>query len=233
MLGIPPEGTNDSLQFWIAFWPALYSGVIYSIVTGIVVGIVVLLFQRHTEKSAARRIYARELSILKGQIREAMSCPDTFLILSAFDSVPQPAKKAIEVVYNRPISLWREELSGHKALLDAIHELQLSYSEFKISADQLDFLLQQLARSFNSKRGAWQNNDQPLKAYILGYLSGFEPEALLPWLNIPDHTIPLWIDDGFKEANQNKNIQLAHAEYKSKRDRLQEIANNLMEKLTA
>jgi hypothetical protein len=233
MIGIPPAGTNESAQFWMAFWPALYSGVIYSIVTGIVVGIVVLFVQRHAEKRAARMSYARELSILKDQIREAMSCPNPFTISSACQSAPHPAKQAVEVVRPWPISLWREELTDHKALLNTIHELQISYSLFMIAAQHLDHLLQQFCRTYNGRRNAISANDPPLWSYILGRLSGFESAHLLPWLNMPSPDVPPWIEEGFTEAEQNKDIISAHGEYMGKRKKLQSTADVLIQELNA
>ncbi|OGP68248.1 MAG: hypothetical protein A2W27_02975 [Deltaproteobacteria bacterium RBG_16_44_11] len=232
-MGIHPSGTNEALQFWMAFWPALYSGLLYSIVTGIVVGVIVLFVQRHAEGKAARRSYVRELSIAKEQIREAMSCPNPFTISSAIESVPQSARAAIEVVRHWPISLWREELTDHKPLLDAIHELQLSYSQFKISAQHFDYLLQQFARDYNSKSNNISVNDPPLQSFILGRFSGFENAQILPWLSMPIQTVYPWIEGGFAEAEKNQELKSAHGEYIDKREKLQTMANALMQKLTA
>ncbi len=231
MIGIPPAGTNESSQFWMAFWPALYSGVIYSIVTGIVVGLSVLFVQRYAEKRMARRSYARELSILKDQIREAMSGPEQFTISSASGSAPQLARHAIEVIRPWPISLWREELADHKALLDNIYELQVSYSQFKIVAQHLDHLLQQFSRAFNGRKNRISANDSPLRAFILGRLSGIESAALLPWLDMPSPVVPPWIEEGFTEAEQNRDIVSAHHEYAEKRQKLQTTADALFQKL--
>jgi hypothetical protein len=162
-----------------------------------------------------------------------MSCPNPFTISSASESVPHPARQAVEVVRPWPISLWREELSDHKALLDTIHELQVSYSEFKIAAQHLDHLLQQFSRAYNSKRNAIAANDPPLRAFILGRLSGFESAHLLPWLNMPAQTIPPWIEEGFTEAEQNKDIISAHGGYMGKRKKLQSMADVLIQKLNA
>jgi len=228
---IPPSGTNEATQFWMAFWPALYSGLLYSIVTGIVVGVIILFFQRHTERKIARRSYSRELSIMKQRIREATSCPDPFILSSATGSVPQPAKEAIQVIHHWPISLWREELSDQKEFLDAVHKLQLSYSEFQIAAKHLDYLLKQFARTYNSKSNRMSVNDPSLQTFILGRLCGFAPDALVPWLGMPVQTPPPWMELGFTEAERNQDIRSAHKTYTEKRDNLQAKLSILIQKI--
>ena len=170
---------------------------------------------------------------MQQQIREAVSCPNPFIISSAIESIPQPAKKAIEVIRHWPISLWREELSNYKAFLDIVHGLQLSYSEFCIEAQHLDHLLRQFARSYNSARKAISANDLPLQAFILGRLCGFDPAELMPWLDMPVQTPPPWMEAGFTEVEKNQDIKSAHSIYMEKRSNLEAKLNTLIQKINA
>lgn len=233
MLGIPPSDTSEAAAFWSSFWPALYSGILYSIVTGIVVGIIVLFVQRQANKRTVRRSYERELSLMQQQIREAVSCPNPFTITSAVASTPPQVEGAMKVIRTCPISLWREELTKSRPILDAVHELQLSYSDFRIAAHNLDHLLQQFVRIYNAAMNAIAANDPRLHAFILGRLCGFDAAQLMPWIDMPGQVPPPFLETGFTEAANDEKIKAAYATYKEKRVNVEEKLHALIEKLDA
>lgn len=175
MLGIPTDGTPEAIAFWASFWPALYSGMASSVVTGLIVGLIVVSYQRSLETRAARRAYAREVSVMRQHLREAVARPNSFVLSSAAASVPPRAEAAMEVLRSLPISLRRDELPSERPLLDAVHALQLSYSAFRVAAVKLDSLLLRFAREFNAGRNAISANDPAIIGYVLGSLQGFEP----------------------------------------------------------
>jgi hypothetical protein len=178
MFGLPPPNTVEWIAFFASFWPSLWSGILSSIVTGIIVGLILIYWQRSLENRIARRRYARELSILKEKVREAISIPDSFNIISAIASIPLQAKGLMTLLREVPVTLWREELPNEKPFLSLAHGFQRAYSEFKINALEFDKLLSQFARNFNGAQGRMQVNDGFIISYVLGRLQGVVPEEL-------------------------------------------------------
>ena len=220
MPGIPPDGTPEAVAFWASFWPALYSGFGYSIFTGLVVGLVIVSYQRAMERRLARASFAREVSLMRQHLREAVSRPDTFVISSAEASIPPRAEAVMTVIRDLPISLWRDELVGQKTLLNAVHDLQLSHSAFRVAALHLDHLLGQFARRFNATRGAISANDQAAVSYILGSLQGFKSPDILPWIDGGIRKEPGWLEEARVTAAGDAAMVAAHGEYAKARQDL-------------
>lgn len=185
--GVPLTGTAEANTFWASFWPALWSGAIYSVIcrviSGIVVGVVVLRYQRGWEGRAAQRAYERDLSLLLGNIRNALSEPEVVNVGSAQEAMPIAAGAALTHLKAAPFTLWRDHLSSHSALIRAALDLQKRAAEFLGSARELDNKLQQLARSYNHSRHTVANHDLPIRQYAVGRILGFGHEQLLPWFS--------------------------------------------------
>lgn len=225
--------TSASLAtFWTSFWPALGAGVIASLLTGAFVGLALLLIQRHMEGVAARRAYMRELSLMTQQLCDVISRPNPFIITNAVSSTPEPAKAAMQVIQRSPISLWRDQLNEQRALLDALHQLQVAYSDFQSRATTLDFHLNQFTRRFNSARNAIAANDPEVHSFCFGRLCGFQPEKLLPWLDL-QLTPPEWLQPAFDEVAADEQIVAAHAAYLQSRQRLEQAFQSLAQRLRA
>ena len=233
MLGIPPTGTIEALAFWASFWPALYSGFGYSVLTGLIVGLVVVACQRKLERRAARLSYERDLSIARQRLRDAVACPDTFVIASATASVPPRAEAAMNVIRDLPISLWREELPRRKSLLNAIHDLQKSHSAFRLAALSFDAALTQFARVDNVRRGYATNMDSHLISYVLGSLQGFSPDELIRWINFGLERVNGWLEEGRASALADPQMVAAHALYRTRRHDLTASLDVLARELDA
>ena len=237
MLGIPPSGTPERKEFKAQFWPALWSGIVSSIITGVIVGLFVGLllldWQRSVEDRAARQSYAREVSVLRQNIREAVAIPDVFRIGTARNSVPPQAEAAMEILRELPISMWREELPQEKAFLDSTHDFQRAYAAFVSSATEFDTNLSQFARGYNAARGVIQVNDGMVTAYVLGRSQGFEAAKLSQWLDLGSKEIPPWLEEALALATKDDSLRKSHQQYATARNALVEALNRLIRSVDA
>jgi len=227
--GYPPANTKDRRDFKAVFWPSFYC----SIITGLVVGSVLLIYQYSYESRQDRKSYAREVSVLRHRIGEAASIPDTFIISSAIASVPPQAEAVMKLIRELPISLWRDELSNERPLLDSLHKFQLSYSRFRSDALQYDKALRQFARAFNAARGSISANDPPIVSYVLGISQGFAPGTLAKWIGFGMKEIPPWLEKAGSLAETDKALSEAHEKYSTSRKELVSSIQELLAKLDA
>jgi len=233
MFGLPPPNTVERITFIASFWPSLWSGILSSIVTGIIVGLILIYWQRSLENRLARREYARELSILKEKVREAISIPDIFNLKSAIFSIPPKAEGLKNLLQEFPISLWNEELSNEKPFLNLVHGFQQAYSEFKINALEFDKLLSQFARDFNGAQDIPQMNDRSIISYVLGRLQEVEPEELAKWIGSGFGKIPSWIEEAYVSAAKEEKILLIHKKYSASRIELEKKIEHLAKNINA
>ncbi len=150
-------------------------------------------------------------------LRDALDCADKFVVGRAIDSVPPGAEAAMHIIRNLPISLWREELPKYKSLLNAVHELQLSYSAFLVGAQNLDTTLTQFVRANNVRRGYAQNMDTHLISYIIARLQGFGQDEILPWINYGIEKSDGWLEQDLNLASDDQQIISKHREYSNLR----------------
>jgi hypothetical protein len=233
MFGLPPPNTVERIAFFASFWPSLWSGILSSIVTGIIVGLILIYWQRSLENRLARRGYARELSILKEKVREAISIPDSSNINSAIASIPSQAEGLKNLLREVPISLWHEELPNEKPFLNLAHGFQQAYSEFKINALEFDKLLSQFARDFNGAQGRIQVNDGFIISYVLGRLQGVVPEELAKWIDGGLVKIPTWVEEAYVSAAKEEMILLIHKKYSASRIELVKKIEHLAKNINA
>lgn len=139
----------------------------------------------------------------------------------------------MKVIRSHPVSLWREELAKCKTLLDAVHEFQLAYSDFRVVAQSLDHMLGQFVRAFNSAQNIDSANDRALLAFIFGRLCGFDANKLTPWLGMPIKEPPPWMVAGHEQALGSQDILSTHGVYMKKRGDLEAKLASLAGKLDA
>ena len=233
MFSILPPDSPKRAAFLDQFWPALWSGILSSIVTGIIVGLILLYWQRLVEDRAAHRSYAREVSVLRERIREAVAIPDVFTISSALSSVPPQAEAAMKILREMPISMWRDELSQEKPFLDSAHAFQRAYAAFVSSAAEYDKNLSQFARSYNGARGTIAENDGMVTAYVLGRFQGFQPAKLAPWLGFGLKEIPPWLEEALALAAKDDKLRNSHDQYAAARNALAEALKKLIGSIDA
>lgn len=233
MFGIPPKDTPEHAAFNAQFWPALWSGIVSSILIGVIVGLFLLYWQRSVEDRAARQSYAREVSVLRQNIREAVAIPDVFTIGSARNSVPPQAEAAMKILREQPISMWREELSQKKPFLDSAHDFQRAYAAFVSSAAEYDKNLSQFARGYHAARGVIQVNDGMVAAYVLGRFQGFEAAKLSQWLDLESKEIPPWLEEALALATKDDKLRKSHEQYATARNALAEALKRLIRSVDA
>lgn len=231
--GLPPANTNDRRAFLAAFWPSIYCSIITGVIGGLVVGLFLLIFQNSLKLGQARESYAREISVLRERLREAASIPDAFIISNAIKSVPPQAKEIMKLLRELPISLWRDELSNEKPILDLVHKFQISYSKFRGNALQYDKVLRQFAREFNGARGAISANDGRIVSYVLGTSHGFTPKTLAKWIGPGMKQIPPWLEEARSLAAADKTLSEAQEKYSTSRKELVVRLQELLAKLDA
>ena len=204
--GIPDFEPEDTKAFSIAFWSALYAGILASLPTGLIVGFFVWWAQERVEKRRVRREYEREVALLQERIRPVLNQENPIIISTAVGSESPPVQAIIALLIDQPIELWRANLPSPNPFLDAIKELQKVHSDFITTARKLDFYLKQFIRAYHASKDIDSINDQERHFFCVGRIQGVSPEAIVPWIDMPNSAIPQ-LEEVFTTATAESAVQ--------------------------
>ena len=193
------------------FYQELLSSAIAGLTTGTIVGIIVLKTQRVVTNRAEQAAIMAELSILDQVIQRAKERPLTFIINSAMQSVPQPAKVVAEEIRDRPISQWEVALPQLEEL-KRLHAFMRTYHSFAGSAAELDDALTIAIRHHNVALSLPATDDPAAIAYFIGRSAGFENEDILPFIERDKSALP-WLEAMHKHVSHDPRVRSGTQKY--------------------
>jgi len=177
--------------FWDVFWPTLVAGLIASLVTGLLVGLAIWRVQQASDNRRFQRDATRELARFRRRLLERLVQPDleTVVIGLAANSARRATELAL-FIESQPIDEWRETLPDERGFLDLATSIVGRHATFATVAGELDYALQPAIRAYNSAAGIGDSNDSADHAYFVGRITGFAPDVLLTWIDMPPSAGP-------------------------------------------
>lgn len=204
--------------FTTVFYQELISNIVAGLTTGIIVGIVVLKAQRVVTSRAEQMGIQTELSILEQVIARAKERPLTFIINTATQSIPQPAKVVADEIRDRPISQWEITLPESEELKN-LHAFMRAYHSFMGAAAEIDDALTIAIRHHNVTLGLPAADDAAAMAYCIGRSAGFTNEDILPFIERDTSSLP-WLTQLFDHISGDPRVSAGVPRYLKSRAKL-------------
>lgn len=226
--GKPPAGLADRTTFDISFRSALYAGLLSGLLTGLVVGLVVWWVQDHTNRRREEGSIARDVEVLRNQMRVAL------LDVDDIDVGPSPvsmawvsSRAAAELASTVPAHQWAGRLPSAQPFLEAVNAHRTTFLRFKGAANGVFWPAERVIERVTHDPRIASADIPKIRAYSLARLAGATIEELRVGIVMnEENTVRQW-EDIYQQITTDPVVADAMREFASVQERLKETTRVL------